>query len=286
MEYRNIWLVARPSIPERIVEVLRARVAKIFPHSEVKAERPPDKKALQEVFSRVEGLVVVCGGDGTIRDAVNYLHPQRQILGILPWGMGNDFARSIGIPRSLSGAMTLLKTGVVTPIDVGKAGERLFINSFGFGIDAEVVKARQRHPHLIGGYLALFLTTFPSLKPFPVRLRADDTLYEGDYYWFLIMNGKFIGGGIPIHPHASLQDGRFHLLLLKKGPKYQILSHLPLALRGRHLSHPLVQTMEAEEVQVELPHRVDAALDGDLFPYQCPLAIRCLPGYMRVITPG
>ncbi len=286
MEYTSICLVARPNIPEAMVEGMRARMAGLFPHSEVKAERPTNKKALQEIFSRTEGLMVICGGDGTIRDAVVNIIPHRHILGILPFGKGNDFVRSLGIPLNLNRAITLLKTGVESRIDVGKAGEHLFINSFGFGIDSEVIKARSRYPNLPGGYLALFFTTFLHLKPFFLRFRVNHRLVEGDYYWFLILNGGYIGGGIPVHPQASPRDGRFHLLLLKKGPRYQILTNLPRALKGQHLSHPLVQTMVAEEIQVEQPPTVDAALDGDLFGCQCPLTIRCLPGYLRVVTPG
>lgn len=68
-------------------------------------------EVIQEAIARGNKLIVVGGGDGTLSAIVDYFAYQNVVLGLLPLGMGNSFARSLGIPLSLEGSIGVITNG-------------------------------------------------------------------------------------------------------------------------------------------------------------------------------
>lgn len=87
-------------------------------------------EVINEAISRGHQLVVVGGGDGTISSIVDSFAYQDVVLGLLPLGTGNSFARTLGIPLSLEGAVDVIAHGKVADVDLGKVGEDYFARQF------------------------------------------------------------------------------------------------------------------------------------------------------------
>ena len=89
---------------------------------------------VKRVLAKKPDLVILGGGDGTISGLVDLLVGKGVILGVLPLGTANSFARTLGLPLDVKGAIEVLATGVPKRIDLGKIDGDYFANCAAMGI--------------------------------------------------------------------------------------------------------------------------------------------------------
>jgi len=120
--------------------------------------------------------VIVGGGDGTISSIVDYFAHQDVVLGILPLGTGNSFARTLGIPLTLEGAVDVIVHGKVADIDLGKVDQDYFANIASIGFSAEVARnSSNRLKKLLGplAYGLVAVREFVRHRSFSCTLQID-----------------------------------------------------------------------------------------------------------------
>jgi len=210
--------------------------------------------------------VVAVGGDGTLHQLLQGLSLDSQVLGILPCGTGNDFARTLDLPRRLGARIRRLSRLRPRALDFGTANGVRFINSAGFGIDSETLKTRQRSRGRLGAnYNVAFLRTLLRFRSVEARIACDDEVHAGRVCWVLAMNSPFIGGGTRIAPRASTDDGLLDLLLVKEASRFELLKYFPAAVRGTHLGLPITTYRQVKGLSISLAEHLDyLALDGEL----------------------
>ena len=108
--------------------------------------------------------MAVCGGDGTLSEVVPVLLNTPTALGLLPFGTANDFARGLGVPRTLSKAVSVLVEGHVVSTDVGRCGDRYFTTVAAYGFDAEVSAAMEAGGAPLGGPAGYVLQALRHLR--------------------------------------------------------------------------------------------------------------------------
>jgi diacylglycerol kinase (ATP) len=259
----------------------------LFPHVDIIA--PRSIQHLHEVVARsnrTHSLVLSVGGDGTLHQVLQRLDLERQILGILPAGTGNDFARAIGFPRATAARLRHLVGLTAKHTDFGILNGVRFINCGGFGIDSQTLRVRHRSGGFLRrNYLAAFLVALLRMRANAAEIECDGECLDGCYYWVLAMNSTHIGGGTPIAPKADLDDGRLDIVLVKQTSKWNLLRLLPSALRGTHLGLPLCVHRQARHLRVIARSRVDyAALDGEeVFIGEHELTFRAVSGVLRFL---
>jgi diacylglycerol kinase (ATP) len=214
-------------------------------------------------------LVVAAGGDGTFNEVVNGLAEQdyRPKLGLIPTGTTNDFARALHIPRDVLKATDIIVAGQTVPIDIGRMGDKYFINIAGGGRITELTYDVPIKLKTMLGQLAYYMKgieMLPSLKAYPVRLEYDGEVFEGEVMLFLIALTNSVGGFEKLAPDASINDGYFSLLVLKKTNLADFVRLVTLALRGEHLNDPNVIYTKASHIKVTSPVEVLINLDGEL----------------------
>jgi YegS/Rv2252/BmrU family lipid kinase len=242
-------------------------------------------------------LVVSVGGDGTINEIVNGLYNAGNIrdvtLGIISTGVGSDFIRTIGIPRSYKEACQRLMNsrklvvdlGVVEYVNNGEVSKRLFVNFAGLGFDAEVVKATTQRFKALGStpsYLIGLLTTFVFYETKQVSLILDGQPEERRVWTILMSNGKYGGGGMLAAPNADLTDGLLDVVVIGDLSKLNLLKSLPRIYKGTHLSHPKVTVKRAREIDIRPRQQMSLQADGELLG-QSPAHVYMLPTMLNVV---
>src|SRR5690554_4350957 len=157
-------------------------------------------------------LLVAVGGDGTLNLAVNAVAYTDTVLGVVPAGSGNDFARIWIAGLSAEDIIRTALHGETIRIDLGKANDRYFLNNAGIGFDAEVVKRLRLKtwPRRLN-YLSRAAQLLPTYRSQPIVLEdATNTVNDGtarNSFMLSIGNGRYFGAGLPINPHARVNDG-------------------------------------------------------------------------------
>lgn len=224
--------------------------------------------AARIAVKREYDVVIAAGGDGTINEVVNGLagQPYRPRLGIIPAGTTNDFARALQIPRDVSGAVDIITKGELIPVDIGRINNKYFINIAGGGRLTELTYEVPSKLKTMLGQLAYYLKgieILPSIKPSDLRIEYDGKLFEGEAMMFLVGLTNSIGGFEKLAPDASINDGLFSLLILKKTNLAEFIRVATLAVRGEHVNDPNVIYTKANRIKVHSDEKVQLNLDGE-----------------------
>ncbi|WP_071458422.1 diacylglycerol kinase [Bacillus massilinigeriensis] len=224
--------------------------------------------AAKIAVARRYDLVIAAGGDGTINEVINGIAEQeyRPKIGIIPTGTTNDFARAVHIPRDIEAAVNIIVRGETIPVDVGRINDKYFINIAGGGRLTELTYEVPSKLKTMLGQLAYYLKgieMLPSLKASNVTIEYDGKLFQGEVMMFLVGLTNSVGGFERLAPNASINDGLFSLLVLKKTNLADLIRIATLAIRGEHVNDPNVLYTSANRIKVHSDERVLLNLDGE-----------------------
>ncbi|WP_026695225.1 diacylglycerol kinase [Peribacillus kribbensis] len=225
-------------------------------------------EAARLAIERGYDVVIAAGGDGTINEVINGLAdaPVRPKVGIIPVGTTNDFARALKIPRNVEAAADIIAEGQTMAIDIGKMNDRYFINIAGGGRLTELTYEVPSKLKTVLGQLAYYLKgmeMLPSIKATEVSIEYDGKIFEGEIMLFLAANTNSVGGFERLAPDASLNDGMFTLLILKKANLADFIRIASLAIRGEHLTDSHIIYVKANRIKVHTKERMQLNLDGE-----------------------
>ncbi|MCW2737224.1 lipid kinase [Nocardioides sp.] len=225
--------------------------------------------ALGAAMDEGPDLLVVGGGDGTIGCAAGLVAHTGTVLGVLPLGTANDFARTLEIPTDLAAAVDTLLTGKVVDVDLGRVDGRAYLNVASLGLSVAV--ARRLTPGLkrrLGrfAYPVATLGAYRGHRPFSARLELDDgTVLElPDLMQVAVGNGRHYGGGLTVSPDASIDD---HLLDVYAVEQGRLRDHVSIArlLRTGHLvEHERVHHATARRLRLLTDEPLEVNLDGEV----------------------
>ncbi|MEW9501914.1 diacylglycerol kinase [Jeotgalibacillus marinus] len=213
-------------------------------------------------------LVIAAGGDGTLSEVVNGMAEKsyRPKMGLIPTGTTNDFARALHIPRDIDKALDIILQGDTIPVDLGRMNDKYFINIAGGGRITELTYEVPSRLKTMLGQLAYYLKgieMLPSFKPSDVRIEYDGKVFEGEVMLFLVGLTNSVGGFEKLAPDASMNDGLFTLMFLKKTNLAETIRIISLVLRGDHLNDPQLVYVKANHIKVTAKEKVLLNLDGE-----------------------
>ncbi len=232
-------------------------------------------------------LAVAFGGDGLIGAVADSIKHTQGVLGVLPGGRGNDFARVLGIPLEPVPACSVLRDGKVRALDIGQIGEKTFIGIASCGFDSVANRianeTRIVHGNLVYAYGALRALAGWKRAHFTVTL-DDGARREFTGYTVAVANSGAYGGGMMMAPDASLQDGLFDIVLVAHANKFRFLRLLPTVFKGEHVKLPNVDVIRAREVEISADRPFTMYADGDPIA-ELPVTVSALPAAVRVMVP-
>ncbi len=240
------------------------------------ASTPQDATRIAEEVTRDFQIIVAVGGDGTVNHVANWVINTGRALGVIPAGSGNDIVKSLGIPIDPFQAIELLKQPCRKRIDVGKVGERYFVNGLGVGLDGWVARENQKIK-LLKGHAAYFYAVFKGIfkfPSFPVEIEAPacersehlaqaSWHYRGQTLMLEVSNGQYYGGAFRLTPHAQIDDGLFDLCVIENLSVLKRLWHAPKALTGKHIMLKETHITRAPKVFIKSSEKLLAHVDGE-----------------------
>ena len=241
----------------------------------IETSHPLDAVIIARELGSHFDTVFVLGGDGIVHEVVNGLmqipEADRPVLGVLPAGQGNDFARSLGLPLNPLKVFNKAANLKVHSIDIGKVNDRYFAETLSFGIDAAIAletMERRKKTKKTGTILYIesgFNQIVHHLDTIEAAIQVDDNdPQKVDFYTFAIQNGNTYGGGFKITPQAQLDDGQLDICYVT--PPLSRLQAVRIFLKaksGKHVNDPHVHFKTAKELVLTFDKPVAAQLDGE-----------------------
>ena len=243
--------------------------------------------------------IVVVGGDGALNDAINGImlsnaeHKEDIAIGIIPNGIGNDFARYWDIGMDYKQAVDWIIKNRHRKIDVGfcnfydgeKHQRRYFLNAINIGFGARIVKVTDGTKRFWGvkflSYLAAFFLLFFERNLYRMHLRINDEHIRGRIMTVCV--GSACGYGQT--PSAVPYNGWLDVSVIYRPQLLQTMSGLWMLIQGRILNHKVVKSYRTKQVKVLRARNAAVDLDGRILPKHFPLEIGILPEKITLIIP-
>ena len=214
-------------------------------------------------------LVVCCGGDGTMDEAVKGLmQAERKVpIGYIPAGSTNDFASSLQISRDMTVAAQQIVEGEVRHVDIGTFNEDYFVYVAAFGVFTEVSYATDQQLKNSMGYLAYVLQGAKEIfdiKSYKMKFTSDVDTYEGEFIYGMITNSKSVGGMKNVTGrNVELNDGYFEVTLIHTPKNALELAEVVACLMSQEDTSNLIDTFKTQKLIVESEEEVNWTLDGE-----------------------
>ncbi len=254
----------------------------------VRTEYPGHATELAEELEAPGVRVIAMGGDGTVREVINGIQSPDTPIGIIPAGMGNDFARSLGISTNVSRASRFLLDPATKKVDLG-VEQGKFFNAMEAGFPAHVVeKIGQFKKGPLKGpwiYLLGVLRSLVELDSYEFQLELDGDSRRQEANAIFVMNSGYTAGGLNLVPQAELDDGLLDIAIISEASRVELLLALRQVYRGNHVDHPRIEFLQAKSVRIESSSRLTKVFDGEL-EGTTPAELEIAPKSRTIIVPG
>lgn len=238
--------------------------------------------------------IVAAGGDGSINNVVNALFRHGgdapPAFGVLPFGSGNDFARTLGMFDDPDPVATIFD-GSIRPGDAilatWEGGERIVANMATGGNTGQFLERLDDQTKKAWGplvYIRGLIDVIRDLRAFPATVTFDDDSMEVDMFNFFVANGKTSGGGMVVAPNESLFDGFMTATLVRSGAAGEIVGLTADYLMQAFVDNDLIEQRTVERFAVRGEEPIPVTIDGDLVT-DGPIQFRVLPGALPLIVP-
>ena len=254
----------------------------------------------------VADAYVVTGGDGTLNEVVTGLlsGPVKQpLIGFIPTGSGNDFARNMGIADDPAEALRdVLHARQMKELDTGliRCGstERPFLVSAGIGYDADVCDliANSSSKTLFNKlHIGKLAYTWLGLKQAARYRKASGSItFDGgvtltlkDIAFVSFHNVRTEGGGWPFAPDAVPDDGMLDICIVTTPSRLKFAAALIASkLNGKHRNHAAVHIIKSRSAHLKIDKKLTVHTDGEILGSFDELTVRCVPASVRLMTKG
>ena len=230
-------------------------------------------ETVREVLDHGSGyrFLILGGGDGSVSSVVDFLAHHNVVLGLLPLGTANDFARTLEIPQDIEGACKAIAGGKVVDIDLGLAGDNYYVNVASVGLGVEATRALSPWLKKSTGPLAdpaAAIRAFLRHEPFAARLSFPDGDHEPVEYDRLLQvavgNGRFYGGGMVVAPESGIDDRTLDVYVIDLGRHRNLIGVARYLRSGDFIRMEGVHHFRTSRVRLETDPELAVNIDGEV----------------------
>ncbi len=245
---------------------------------------------LARIAAERSDVVVAGGGDGTVNTIASAVIDEDKILGVLPLGTLNHFARDLNIPLDLEAAVRTIVSGSIARVDVGEVNGRVFLNNSSLGLYPSIVTEREKQQRLGHGKWPAFVWAALSvLRRYPfldVRLTAAGKQIKTRTPFVFIGNNEYAMEGFKIGARTSLDAGVLRVYVTFRIGRWGLIRLALRALLGRLRNDKDFLSLTTDQVWIETRRtHLRVARDGEVGLMKSPLHYRVLPKRLRVMVP-
>ena len=275
MENKNLLLIVNPCSGKAKMRTELLRVVEILSAGDYNVTVYPTKErgdATEKVKSLKEGeygLIVVCGGDGTLNEVITGLM-QSGIdctLGYIPSGTLNEWSSGLHISRSIPNAAKDIVNGKTISLDIGKFGDKYFSYTASFGAFTEASYSAPQDVKNVLGQAAYFFEGIKSLgniRPIHLKFECEEKTVEGDFLFGAVSNSMSVGGIVKFDEAVvELNDGEFEVLLIRSPDNILKLQPIIDGIIKKDLNRDGIEFFHTKKIKVTGGADVSWTLDGE-----------------------
>ncbi len=252
-------------------------------------ERGGISGCIERAVEAAPHIVVAAGGDGTVSAVANLLVGKNVELGVLPMGTLNHFAKDLGIPLDLDGAVDTICTGTTARIDVGELNGRCFVNNVSLGAYPKTVQLRDLWRKFIGKWPAMTVAIVAVLLRMPwfrVHIEWSGNRIRRFVPLLFVGNNPYETKWPEVGSRSVISKGVLWTMLLKDRRFFGMIRAALSALMGRAWSVEELEILETTELTVRSSRRrLTIAIDGETLRLQTPLVFRSHRAALQVRVP-
>lgn len=222
---------------------------------------------------------------------VDFFAGRDAVLGLLPLGTANDFARTLEIPSDIERACETVARGKVVDVDLGLAGDNYYVNVASAGLGVGVTQALSPRLKKRAGaiaYTVAAVRAFLRHEPFTARLTFPDGDHEpvehGRLLQVAVGNGRFYGGGMVVAPGSGVDDRVLDVYTIALGRHRDLIGVARYLRSGDFVSSGGVNHYRTARVRLETEPELPVNVDGELVAHT-PLTFSVAPNALKVILP-
>jgi diacylglycerol kinase (ATP) len=264
-----------------------------IPIDAVYALRDPARLAetVREALLEGHDLVILGGGDGSVSTVVDLLANSDAMLGLLPLGTANDFARTLGIPFDLEAACNVIAHGKVVHADLGLAGSNYYVNVASVGLGTDVVEnlsPQLKRTARALAYPIAAVRAYANHRPFSAALDFPDGDHEpADLDGLLqvaVGNGRFYGGGMVVAPDSGVDDAALDVYAIAARKGLELARVVRGLWTGEFVESPCVRYWRTSRVRIQTDPWLSINVDGELVS-RTPKTFSVAPKALKVLVP-
>jgi YegS/Rv2252/BmrU family lipid kinase len=236
--------------------------------------------------------IVAGGGDGTINAIASVIADSPAVLGVLPLGTLNHFAKDLGIPLELEQAVRNIAAGRITRVDIGEVNGKVFLNNSSIGIYPAIVRNRERQQRHNGRgkWLAFGWALLAALRRFPflhVRMKVDRNETTRRTPFVFIGNNRYRMEGFNIGTRERMNEGVLGVYVTQHSGRLRMVALALRALFGKLAQAHDFTMLSTPDITIETRHaRLAVSTDGEVNVLRSPLHYRSRPGALKVLVPA
>jgi diacylglycerol kinase (ATP) len=232
-------------------------------------------------------LIITGGGDGTMSSVAHLFAHQKAVLGVLPLGTGNAFARDLGLNGELDHACEAIVNGKVASVDMGLIGDRQFLNVATVGLTTLIACGLNPHLKRAFGkavYVVSILGALSRLQPFMVKLQLPDGLESFECLQLVIGNGRFHAGPFPISPDATITGGFLAVYALATKNRSSFVRFALHMVNGTHVGLSDVKYFRVQSGILDTAPSQEITVDGEIC-FRTPRSFSMAERALHVVVP-
>lgn len=256
---------------EEYIKASESLIYKKLPDCEIKYISSPIELTTEAARSALSSSVVIaCGGDGTAQSVARGVHCSNAVMGLIPVGSGNDFAKAIGLkPRqSIEYYLEVILQHQLINIDIPVINGQIFINTTGIGFDGLTNYYASQFNFLKGmmKYTLSGLKAFFTAQPVRIYGTVDESDFDQRVWLIAIANGAVEGGKYLISPKSLNSDGVLEMVLVPAYSRLKLGVAFILLSFGRSLSAEYSEVISFEKAEFKITDLHYIHLDGENGP--------------------
>jgi len=223
--------------------------------------------------------IICVGGDGTVHNLINGVFNQSTVkaseivVGLIPVGTGNDWARHHNIPTNYKKAIKVISKRNVKRQDVGaitvlskKQRVVYFMNYAGLGFDGYVISKIEKYKFLGPlSYLIAAIANFISFENINLKFEINSVKNTASAFMLGVGICKYTGGGMRLAKNPDHMDGLLDITLAEGFTKLDVVKSIPRLFNGNLFKSKKVRSYKTEKITVKIIEGADfAQADGEL----------------------